>query len=137
MCRRELITCGLDPWGDYGSLVGVQVVGNIILVACVAFCLGCVSSGAQEALGKKICAPVIHALHAYKLKHDRFPDSVEQLTPDFIPKIPLGPDETPLYYQREETEFLLSFNYDAGWYSLGISACVYMPRHLWSCGAYL
>lgn len=48
------------------------------------------------------------ALEKYQLVHSEFPESLEELVPDFIEAIPQDPvSQTPLLYRREEMGYLL------------------------------
>lgn len=49
------------------------------------------------------CIHVLLATQAFQRVHGHFPESVDQLTPDFLPQIPLDPhdqQERPLQYRR-------------------------------------
>jgi hypothetical protein len=47
------------------------------------------------------CAIVALAVERYRLAHGQWPDSLNSLVPEFLPKIPLDPyDAKPLRYRR-------------------------------------
>jgi hypothetical protein len=50
------------------------------------------------------CLAAALALEQYRLKHQRWPESLERLTPDLLPAVPTDPyDGRPLRYRRTET----------------------------------
>jgi hypothetical protein len=55
------------------------------------------------------------AVRAFQLEHQRLPDSLDQLVPDYLSKLPTDPyDGRPLRYQREDSRYVV--------YSVGVDA---------------
>ena len=71
----------------------------------------------------KICL----ALKIYKARHGRFPDSLQQLVPEILLKIPCGPwDGKDYVYKPEDNGFILKGNYEAENFS-GLYDIKYRP----------
>lgn len=92
---------------------GIAKYALIIPLACViGFAGGIAVSKIQINLSKKTAEPIIAALEEYKENTGSYPESLKELTPLYIDRIPTSQmawfDE-PYYYKKEGNNYELSF----------------------------
>ncbi len=89
--------------------------------------------GEKAEQGYAVSAPVIAALEKYKLEVGTYPDSLDELVPDYLSALPGKVIDNSLDYNKTEEGFSLSFYYIGP----GMNACTYTPEKTWQCsGAY-
>ena len=114
-----------------------------ILLVCLAVtticACGAVPTDEPPGVGEKAdrgyaaCAPIIEALEKYLSDKGTYPETLEELIPDYIDTIPAEVNENPIAYQKAEDGYSLSFYYIGP----GMNWCNYTPEDGWNCsGAY-
>ena len=89
--------------------------------------------GEQAEQGYKVCAPIIVALEEIRAANDEYPDTLDDLVPGYLLKIPAEVNGNPITYQKTEDGYILSFKYIGP----GMNYCNYSPEEGWHCsGAY-
>jgi hypothetical protein len=94
--------------------------------------------GPKAARGYARAAPVINALETFRRLLRRYPDSLTDLVPVFLPAtalaVPTGPQEHyPLQYRTDSGEFTLTFRYVGP----GMNECSFStPARKWNCSGY-
>ena len=89
--------------------------------------------GEKADRGYAVSAPIINALEQYKSEKGTYPDSLDELVPDYLTSIPTEVNDNPLAYKKNSDSFSLSFYY----LDPGMNACTYTPENAWRCsGAY-
>lgn len=115
------------------TLISLSAV-IFLLVACSLFSIDEPPGVGEKAeLGYSTCAPIIAALEKFHAQNKQYPDSLQELIPDYIAEIPLEVNEQPIAYSKTEESFSLSFYYIGP----GMNACTYTPENDWHCsGSY-
>jgi hypothetical protein len=91
--------------------------------------------GVSAREGYRRAEVILRALEAYRTQLGAYPDSLKQLTPDFLPLSALaGPqDGLPFEFRRLERGFVLSFKYGRP----GMNECLYpSSAKSWTCSGY-
>lgn len=84
-----------------------RIYGEVI---CRLFCpaLPQAQTAVDRALARHLLLRTSVALAEHRLKHGSYPDSLQALTPDFLPSLPTDPfSGQPLHYQRHGSSYLL------------------------------
>ena len=114
------------------------------LLLAVAFCVGAgyfvwndligdpPGEGPKAEAGYKACAPVIDALERYKAEHGAYPETVDALTPDFLPDDLANPEDVLFTYKNKGESYELQFRYSGP----GMNICTYTPETGWDCIGY-
>ncbi len=101
-----------------------------ILSICLIF-LGCHLYGPPPGKGPKAekffeeAAPIISALELYKIERGSYPESIDDLIPNYIPVKP----SRKFYYVTENDTYILAFRYEGP----GINSCTFSPGKEWDC----
>lgn len=89
--------------------------------------------GEKAERGYAACNPIIHALEQYQSEKGEYPESLAELTPDYLAAIPTEVNNEPISYTKTEESFSLSFYYIGP----GMNICTFTPEEQWQCsGAY-
>ena len=82
--------------------------------------------------GYMACAPIIECLKKYHEANGAYPESLQELVPDYILEIPESVNDAPITYEKTDESYALSFSYIGP----GMNYCTYSPFE-WKCsGAY-
>ncbi|MCC6169261.1 MAG: hypothetical protein IT329_18720 [Caldilineaceae bacterium] len=88
--------------------------------------------GRKAERGYAAAAPVIDALAAYQAEHQRYPATLDELIPSYLPAIPQPEEMPPLSYTRTDQGYQLAFQYVGP----GMNRCTYTPAEEWDCMGY-
>ena len=115
------------------SLFLMLVVGNPFTACTLVPTEEPPGVGEKADRGYAVSAPIINALEQYKYEKGAYPDSLDELVPDYLTSIPSEVNDNPLAYKKTDESFSLSFYY----LGPGMNACTYTPENAWRCsGAY-
>ena len=67
--------------------------------------------GPNADAGKRAATPLLRTLEAYRGAHGRYPESLEDLIPDHLSKLPLLSNGSAFEYQPILGNYELTFNY--------------------------
>ncbi|MBM3124446.1 MAG: hypothetical protein FJZ87_05140 [Chloroflexi bacterium] len=82
--------------------------------------------------GYMACAPIIEALNKYHESNGAYPESLQELVPEYLAEVPDSVNDAPITYSKTEESYALSFSYIGP----GLNYCTYSPSE-WKCsGAY-
>jgi hypothetical protein len=87
--------------------------------------------GPKAKQGYAASVPVIRALATYYADHQRYPATLEELAPAYLPGTPAA-EQTPLRYSLTERSYELEFKYTGP----GMNICTYTPEYGWRCTGY-
>lgn len=108
-------------------------VAILALTACKLFTVDPPGVGEKAELGYAVCDPIISALDQYKADKGEYPESLDELLPDYLSSVPTEVNNEPIYYKKVDRSFTLSFHYIGP----GTNTCTYTPEDKWHCsGAY-
>lgn len=117
---------------------GVMVV-LVVMVVLAAFACSALPTEEPPGVGEKAergyaaCSLIIHALEQYHSEKGEYPESLAELTPDYLAAIPTEVNNEPISYMKTEESFSLSFYYIGP----GMNICTFTPEEQWQCsGAY-
>lgn len=79
--------------------------------------------------GYEICVPIITALEEYRKANKEYPDSLDELVPDYLASVPASVHGEPIIYTKQDEAYTLSFSYSGP----GNNVCIYTPEHGWQC----
>jgi hypothetical protein len=88
--------------------------------------------------GYNICAPAINALDAYHSDHGLYPEKLDELVPQYLPRVPSPMADRRLesvtYKLRPADSYQLEFRYVGP----GMNYCDYSPKPQarWKCSGY-
>lgn len=88
--------------------------------------------GKKAEQGYALCAPVIAALESYYGTEGSYPQSLEELSPNYLTDLPIQEDGSDLDYTAEGSSYSLGFHYT----NLGFNECTYRPESGWDCNGY-
>jgi hypothetical protein len=95
--------------------LAARLAGESALVRAFAAPIPKIADANWRTLARQRAAIALIAAERYRLRHGRWPDSLAQLTPDLLPRIPLDPfsKATLLYGKRDDGVVIYSVGYDA------------------------
>lgn len=112
---------------------------QIILALSTSACWGSPPGKGEAAeRGYARAAPIIAALDSYHDQRGKYPTSLEELAPQFIPSVtavqrPAAQSGYPWEYSRDSLGYALTFRYTGP----GMNHCRYRPdTRAWACGGY-
>jgi hypothetical protein len=83
--------------------------------------------------GYDLCVPLITAVEEYRKANKDYPESLDELVPDYLKAVPTGVNGDPIIYTKQDGTYTLTFSYSGP----GNNVCIYAPEHGWHCsGAY-
>ena len=88
--------------------------------------------GPKADQGYQACTPIIAALEQYHAQSGTYPESLEELVPDFLTTINYTVGEVDINYRPLEPGYQLEFSYTGP----GMNVCRYMPDAGWKCTGY-
>ncbi len=108
--------------------------GFVLLAAggCLFGAVEAPGEGAKAALRYQTCAPLIAALEQYHQLKRAYPDTLNPLTPDFLPALPADLAALEITYARTDASYTLQFRYTGP----GVNRCSYTPETGWKCSGY-
>jgi hypothetical protein len=114
----------------------------ILLLAIVILILACNTIlptdeppgvGDKAEHGYSVSNQIINALEQFRIETGEYPESLEELVPNYLSAIPTEVNDQPITYQKTEESFSLIFRYIGP----GMNTCTYTPEEKWQCsGAY-
>jgi len=108
-------------------------IAILALTACKLFTVDPPGVGEKAEHGYATLEPLIKTLEQYQADTSAYPESLEELVPDYISSIPTEVNDQPIYYKKVDESFILSFHYIGP----GMNTCSYTPEDQWQCsGAY-
>ena len=116
----------------------LAVCAALLILALVPGACPAPGEGAKAERGYRRAAPVLAAIEEYRRELGSYPDSLTQLTPQFLEPaavaVPTRPQEQyPLEYERDSTGFVLTFRYVGP----GMNECRYTAaKREWECSGY-
>lgn len=132
-----LLTVTVDRQKPPSVMQRHRAIISALLLALLAGCHKA-GEGPRAARGYARATPVIAALDSFFAVHGRYPDSLPQLVPTYLPgralAVPQDPHERfPLEYTGARTDFTLEFRYTGQF----VSQCSFTASaHTWSCVGY-
>ena len=102
-----------------------------LVASCFVFQCAPYSCRAAEE-GRAIYAPLLASLEQYRERYAVYPETLADLTPEFIDGIPVSANDAgPKFpeYRRVDDHFEFMFQY----FGPGMNWCVYSPGNDWSC----
>ena len=78
--------------------IALMVIGAILLVLGPVFC------SVQSRLLELRLQPVIAALKTYRDSNGSYPDSLDELVPDYLESVPSCPDRRDISFTRKEAD---------------------------------
>ena len=102
-----------------------------LLASCFVFHCGPYACP-QAVEGRELYAPLLAAIERYRKQHSVYPESLVDLSPEFIESIPALTNEagpTLPEYRRVDDRFELMFQY----FGPGMNWCTYSPDIAWRC----
>ena len=89
--------------------------------------------GEKAEQGYAVCNPIVDALERYHNDKGAYPETLNELTPEYLATVPQEVNNYPIRYDPVEGSFMLAFEYAGP----GINVCIYSPEDEWKCsGAY-
>jgi hypothetical protein len=76
-----------------------------------------------------MCVPIITALEEYHKANKAYPDSLDELVPDYLASVPAGVQGDPILYAKQDQTYTLSSSYSGP----DNNVCIYAPEHGWQC----
>ena len=109
-------------------------IAIFVLIACKTFSVvEPPGVGEKAELGYAVCDPIITAVEQYKIDKGVYPETLEQLVPDYLSEVSTEVNGQPISYTKIESGFSLAFHYIGP----GMNTCTYTPEDKWKCsGAY-
>jgi len=105
----------------------------LALMACKLFTVDPPGVGEKAELGYAVCDPIIAAVEQYKINKGVYPETLEELVPDYLSEVPTEVNDQPISYTKTDSSFSLAFHYIGP----GMNTCTYTPENKWKCsGAY-
>jgi hypothetical protein len=101
--------------------IGVLLL-SVLLVACPP-----PGKGPKARANYQEAQPLIDALELYHQKTQQYPDSAQQLVPDYLPSV-----SNPFDYKKTEEGYSIHFSYTGP----GMNHCTYQPKTKWQCSGY-
>ena len=91
----------------------------------------CVGEKAER--GYAALDPVIKGLEQYQANQGVYPETLDELVPDYLPSVPTEVNNESIQYTKTDKSFSLAFHYIGP----GMNTCTYTPESNWKCsGAY-
>jgi len=121
--------------------LSIAILGTLL---AAVFCVGSVNfvkdnligepagEGPKAETGYKACAPFIAALESYKADHDSYPQTLDELVPDYLPDLSVDPEDFLFSYRIKDASYQLRFSYSGP----GNNICTYTPEEGWYCYGY-
>ena len=119
----------------------ISLKGITILLIAILAVMACKTLSVDEApgvgekaeLGYAVCDPIIAAVEQYKIDKGAYPETLEELVPDYLSEVPTEVNNQPISYTKTDSSFSLAFHYIGP----GMNTCSYTPENKWKCsGAY-
>ncbi|HEV7691926.1 MAG TPA: hypothetical protein VGO52_13915 [Hyphomonadaceae bacterium] len=110
-------------------VAGFLVAGFLTIMSNVGFFGPAAGKGPKAEAGYKAAAPVIEALEKWRVAKGGYPEQLAALAPDYLPDVPLGPQDRELLYERVGESYALTFRYEGP----GMNSCTYAPGAEWRC----
>ena len=89
--------------------------------------------GEKAELGYAALDPVIKGLEQYQANQGVYPETLDELVPDYLPSVPTEVNNESIQYTKTDESFSLVFHYIGP----GMNTCTYTPESNWKCsGAY-
>jgi hypothetical protein len=85
--------------------------------------------GEQAEKGYAASEPVIAALEQYRADKGSYPESLAELTPEYLTANPLITEVQDFSYSKNGESYSLSFHY----LGPGMNTCKYTPEEKWQC----
>jgi hypothetical protein len=85
--------------------------------------------GPNADAGKRAATAVLRSLENFRGDHGMYPETLEELTPQYLSKRPRLANGKPFSYQRVVSNYKLTFNYTN---PVPIH-CTYEPARKWAC----
>jgi hypothetical protein len=117
-------------------VIGLSVVSTLAACQVVDLFRDPPGKGSKAERGYRKSAPLIAALDRYRVIHGGYPETLEELVPDFLDSLPResNKDGVILAYTRSASakDYLISFSYVGP----GMNSCTYSPAVRWKCSGY-
>lgn len=108
-------------------------VAIVVLSACKLFTPEPPGVGDKAERGYAALEPVIKALEQFRADKGAYPESLDELVPDYIASVPAEVNGESIFYAKAGESFSLAFHYVGP----GTNTCTYTPKDQWRCsGAY-
>lgn len=105
----------------------------VMLSACKLFKADPPGVGEKAERGYAALEPAIKALEQYQADKGTYPESLEELVPDYLPSVPTEVNDESILYTKMGESYSLAFHYVGP----GMNTCTYTPENKWQCsGAY-
>ncbi len=105
----------------------------LTFAACSLFTPEPPGVGEKAERGYAALDPVIKALEQYHADKGTYPETLEELAPDYISSTPTEVNDESINYARSGESYSLAFHY----IDPGMNTCTYTPENQWQCsGAY-
>jgi hypothetical protein len=113
----------------------VVISAFIILILTLSGCCGPMECKPAK-VGFNVYEPIIGALEKYKSENNSYPDSLHDLVPKYIAKIPDSPNPprpSNIEYKKDKENYFLKFTYGGP----GMNICKYdsIEKH-WLCSGF-
>lgn len=103
------------------------------LTACKFFTAEPPGVGEKAEIGYAALDPIIKALEQFHADTSIYPETLEELVPDYISSIPAEVNSESILYTKTDESYSLAFHYTGP----GMNTCTYTPEDKWHCsGAY-
>ena len=130
----EMFGCWVKKM-SYRKFAVSLVIPHLLSACCSPYTQGfcCKPMECEQAkAGFDRYGPIINALRLYKENHGKYPESMEQLQPQYIGSIQKGGDDR-FTYSSNDGEYELSFTY----FGPGANVCSYSSKiSKWDCSGY-
>jgi hypothetical protein len=97
------------------------ILAAMLLSGCAAVTEEPPGVGAKANQGYAACNFIITVLEEYNTANGEYPESLQELVPDYSPSIPDRVNNEPIVYTRTETGYTLRFSYVGP----GMNICTY------------
>jgi hypothetical protein len=101
----------------------------LFLMACKLFTVEPPGVGEKSERGYAVCDPIIAILEQYKSDKGEYPKTLEELTPEYLPEVPIEVNDEPISYNKTDESFSLQFHYVGP----GMNTCTFTPEDKWHC----